>query len=53
MPKILPSLLEAGIIQPVRKRIFSEGTLKSRAEAALDMFRSNSVSGEKVIIKID
>ena len=53
MPKILPSLLERSIIKPNRVRLFDQGSLKDRAQAALDTHRENKVSGEKLVIKID
>ncbi|KAF5345133.1 hypothetical protein D9758_009676 [Tetrapyrgos nigripes] len=54
MPKILPPLLEAGIIQPNKVRLLDElvGMLKERVAAGLDLLRNNLVSGEKVIVKI-
>ncbi|KAJ7625759.1 chaperonin 10-like protein [Roridomyces roridus] len=52
MPKILPELLAAGVIQPNRVRLLDQGTLKERVEAGLDLLRNNKVSGEKVIVKV-
>lgn len=55
MPKILPHLLEAGIIQPNKVHLLDEsiGTLKDRVAAGLDLLRNNKVSGEKVVVKIN
>lgn len=52
MPKILPQLLETRVIQPNRVRLLNEGTFKERVEKALDLFRNNKISGEKVVITI-
>ncbi|KAF9052400.1 GroES-like protein, partial [Hymenopellis radicata] len=52
MPKILPSLLEQGIIQPNRVKLLAEGSLKDRVAVGLDLLRNNKVSGEKVVVKI-
>ncbi len=53
MPKILPSLLEKGIIQPNRVKLLAEGSLKDRVAVGLDLLRNNKVSGEKVVVKIN
>lgn len=55
MPKILPSLLESGIIQPNRIRLLDESvheTLQGRVEVGLDLLRKNKISGEKVVVKV-
>ena len=54
MPKILPVLLETGIIQPTKIRLLDEsyGSLKDRVGVGLDLLRNNKVSGEKVVVKI-
>lgn len=55
MPKILPSLLESGIIRPNRLRLLDESvhqTLQGRVEFGLDLLRNNKISGEKVIVKV-
>ncbi|KAF8872001.1 chaperonin 10-like protein [Infundibulicybe gibba] len=54
MPKVLPELLELGIIEPNRVRLLDGDVagLKDRAEAALDMLRNNRVSGEKLVLAI-
>ncbi len=52
MPKILPSLLEKGIIQPNRVHLLDQGTFKERVSAGLDLLRNNKVSGEKLVVKI-
>ncbi|KAF5352562.1 hypothetical protein D9756_006066 [Leucocoprinus leucothites] len=53
MPQILPELLEKGLIEPTRLRLMDQGTLQQRVEQALDLFRDNKVSGEKLVIKIN
>ncbi|KAJ6456088.1 chaperonin 10-like protein [Mycena sanguinolenta] len=52
MPRILPQLLSSGIIQPNKVRLLNEGTLKERVATGLDLLRNNTVSGEKVIVKV-
>ncbi|KAJ7464601.1 chaperonin 10-like protein [Mycena latifolia] len=52
MPKILPQLLAAGIIQPNRVRLLDQGTFKERVATGLDLLRNNKVSGEKVVVKV-
>ncbi|KAJ7463414.1 chaperonin 10-like protein [Mycena galericulata] len=52
MPKILPELLAAGIIQPNRVRLLDQGTLKERVAVGLDLLRNTQVSGEKVVVKV-
>ncbi|KIJ54027.1 hypothetical protein M422DRAFT_25016 [Sphaerobolus stellatus SS14] len=52
MPRIVPELLEKGLIKPNRVRLLEEGSLKERAEVALDLLRHNKISGEKVILKV-
>ena len=52
MPKILPQLLESGVLQPNPIRLLKEGTFKERAETAFDLLRNNKVSGEKVIVAV-
>lgn len=52
MPKILPSLLKAGVITPNRVRLLDQGTFKERVEVGLDLLRNNKISGEKVVVKI-
>jgi hypothetical protein len=51
MPKILPQLLEAGIIKPNRIRLLDEGSLKDRVELGLELLRNSKISGEKCIVK--
>ncbi|KAJ3563575.1 hypothetical protein NP233_g8851 [Leucocoprinus birnbaumii] len=53
MPEILPELLEKELIKPTRLRLMDNGTLENRVEQALDLFRNNKVSGEKLVIKIN
>ncbi|KAH7915701.1 chaperonin 10-like protein [Hygrophoropsis aurantiaca] len=52
MQKILPYLLREKIIEPNRVRLFEHGTLKERADAALELVRSGQVSGEKPVVKV-
>ncbi|KAK7049878.1 hypothetical protein VNI00_005308 [Paramarasmius palmivorus] len=54
MPKILPQLLEANIIQPNKVRLLDEsaGSFKERVGAGLELLRNNKVSGEKVVVKV-
>ncbi|KAK0466201.1 chaperonin 10-like protein [Desarmillaria tabescens] len=53
MPKILPELLEKGIIQPNRVHLLDEGSFKDRVAVGLDLLRHNKVSGEKLVVKIE
>lgn len=52
MPKILPSLLESGLIRPSRVRLLDEGSFKERVSIGLDLLRNNKISGEKVVVKV-
>ncbi|KAJ7597778.1 hypothetical protein C8J56DRAFT_1012018 [Mycena floridula] len=52
MPKLLPQLLESGIIKPNRVRLLAEGSFKERVEKGLNLFRNHEVSGEKVVVKV-
>jgi len=52
MPKILPQLLEHGIIQPNRIRLFDQGSLQDRCQEALNVVRNGEVKGEKVVVKV-
>ncbi|KAG5352246.1 hypothetical protein C0989_003077 [Termitomyces sp. Mn162] len=51
-PKIIPSLLETGIIKPNRLRLIDHGSFKERVLEGLDLLRNNKVSGEKVVVKV-
>ncbi|SJL15756.1 related to Zn-dependent oxidoreductases [Armillaria ostoyae] len=53
MPRILPELLERGIIQPNRIHLLDQGTFKERVAVGLDLLRHNKVSGEKLVVKIE
>ncbi|KAK0214253.1 chaperonin 10-like protein [Armillaria nabsnona] len=53
MPRILPELLEKGIIQPNRIHLLDQGTFKERVAVGLDLLRHNKVSGEKLVVKIE
>ncbi|KAI0759307.1 chaperonin 10-like protein [Irpex lacteus] len=54
MPKFLPKLLESNALRPNRLRLFkeSDGPLLERVNNALDLFRENKISGEKVVIEL-
>lgn len=52
LPVILPELLEKGLIEAPRYRIMDQGSLQQRAEQALELLRTNQLSGEKVIVKV-
>lgn len=52
MPRILPTLLEKGLIQPNRVKLLEEGSLKERVAIGLDLLRNNKISGEKVVVKV-
>ncbi|XP_006453991.1 hypothetical protein AGABI2DRAFT_196626 [Agaricus bisporus var. bisporus H97] len=52
LPAILPELLEKGLIEAPRYRIMDQGSLQQRAEQALELLRTNQLSGEKVIVKV-
>ncbi len=54
MQKILPPLLESGIILPSKIRLLDEsfGSLKERVAAGLDLLRNNKISGENVVEKV-
>lgn len=51
-PKIIPSLLETGIIKPNKLRLIAHGSFKERVVEGLDLLRNNKVSGEKVVVKV-
>ncbi|GLB43569.1 putative biotin carboxylase C-terminal domain [Lyophyllum shimeji] len=52
MPKIVPGLLERGIIKPNRVRLMDKGDFYERVLQGLDLLRNNKVSGEKVVVKV-
>jgi hypothetical protein len=52
MPDILPSLLAQGAIQPSKQRVIEGKTLLERATTALEIMRSGSVSGERLVWKV-
>lgn len=52
MPKILPQLLEKGLLQPNRIRLLKEGSFKDRVATGLELLRTNKISGEKVVVEI-
>lgn len=50
MPKILSELLAAGLIKPNKVRLFDQGSIRERVEAALDQLRHNTIKGEKAVV---
>ena len=52
MPKVLPELLEKGLLQPNKVRLLKSGTLQERVEEGLDLLRNNKISGEKVVVEV-
>ncbi|KAG6857288.1 hypothetical protein H0H87_006480 [Tephrocybe sp. NHM501043] len=52
MTRIIPSLLENGIIEANRLRLMDQGSFKERVEQGLDLLRNNKISGEKVVVKV-
>ena len=52
VPKVLPELLQKGLIKPNRFRLLDQGKLLDRTEEAIDLFRQQKISGEKLIIGI-
>jgi hypothetical protein len=52
LPKILPELLEKGLLEANRTRLINTGTLKERVEQGLDLLRNNKVSGEKIVVEV-
>lgn len=52
MPKILPQLLEDGLIEPNSVLVMKEGTMCERTAKALDLLLNNKVSGQKIVVKI-
>lgn len=52
MPRILPSLLKSGLIQPSRVHLLDEGSFKERVSVGLDLLRNNRISGKKIVVKV-
>jgi hypothetical protein len=52
MPDILPTLLSQGAIEPNKQRVIEGNTLLERASTALDIMRSGTVSGERLVWKV-
>ncbi|KAJ5353980.1 hypothetical protein N7541_006544 [Penicillium brevicompactum] len=52
MPEILPVLLSQGKIEPNSQRVIEGSTLLQRASAALDIMRSGTVSGERLVWRV-
>ena len=52
MPEILPALLSQGKIEPNSQRVIEGRTLLQRASTALDIMRSGTVSGERLVWKV-
>lgn len=51
-PEIIPSLLEQGIVKPLRQRVVEGNTLLERATNALNLLRSRAPSGERLVWKV-
>ncbi|KAF4625931.1 hypothetical protein G7Y89_g12232 [Cudoniella acicularis] len=51
-PKIVPSLLEKGIIKPNAYRLVEGETLLERAQLAMDILRRKEVSGERLVWRV-
>ena len=45
MARILPDLLERGVVKPNRVVVMEDGSSKERVAAGLDLFRQNKVHG--------
>jgi NADPH:quinone reductase-like Zn-dependent oxidoreductase len=52
MSDILPTLLSQGAIEPNEQRVIEGNTLLERASTALDIMRSGTVSGERLVWKV-
>jgi len=53
MPKIVPRLLEDGLIKPNRIRLLHQGPLEERVAIGLALLRNNQIRGEKLVVKVD
>jgi len=51
-PRVMPDLLERGIVKPNRYRIIEGKTLLERAQNALNELRSGKVSGERLVWRV-
>jgi hypothetical protein len=52
LPVVLAELLDKGLIGPMRYRGVDHSSLQQRAEQALELLRTNQLSGEKVIVTV-
>jgi len=52
MPKIVPQLLEDGLIKPNKIRLLDQGTFEERVGLGLELLRNNQIRGEKVVVKV-
>ncbi|KAJ8457022.1 hypothetical protein ONZ45_g18483 [Pleurotus djamor] len=52
MPKILPELLDLGLVKASKVKLMDQNTFKDRVGDGLELLRNNKVSGEKVVVKI-
>ncbi|AEO65376.1 74356576-25a1-48f3-b82a-830294899844 [Thermothielavioides terrestris] len=50
--EIVPTLLEQGVVQPNKQRFVEGKTLLERAQNALNLLRSQAVSGEKLVWRV-
>ena len=52
MPEIVPALLKLGAVEPNKYREVQGDSLLQRASTALDILRSGTVSGERLVWKV-
>ena len=52
MPKIVPQLLEDGLMKPNKIRLLDQGTFEERVGLGLELLRNNQIRGEKVVVKV-
>ena len=52
MPITLPKLLSENLIKPNRVKLLDHGDFLTRTKDALDLYRQNKISGEKLVVKI-
>ncbi|KAG8926110.1 hypothetical protein FRC03_009671 [Tulasnella sp. 419] len=50
--KILPSMLENGLIKPPGTRVYDKGSLEERAKEAAEAVASGTIGGDKAVIKV-
>ncbi|KAM4059554.1 zinc-binding dehydrogenase [Hirsutella rhossiliensis] len=51
-PEIVPALLAQGVVEPNRQRVVEGATMLERAQKALDLLRSRTVSGERLVWQV-